>query len=193
MGRNSGSIKHGSWWFLAGVLCAYLFLGISSPRKAAAALEFFARVLWQALPALILVFVLLFLADLLLGKQWINRNLGKESGTRGWLIAIFGGVVAAGPVYGWYALLAEMRQKGMREALVAAFLYSRALKLPLLPLMVHYFGIAYTAILSLCIMLFAPLTGLLLELLLGRHNGGTGIKPHTQAETPSRPVPPRDG
>ena len=55
----------------------------------------------------------------------------------------------------------------MSSALIATFLYSRALKLPLLPLMVHYFGMAYTAVLSLCIVLFSVLCGLLVERFAG--------------------------
>jgi len=37
----------------------------------------------------------------------------------------------------------------MRASLAAVFLNSRALKLPFLPLMIHYFGIAYTLVLCL--------------------------------------------
>jgi len=54
----------------------------------------------------------------------------------------------------------------MRSALAATFLYSRALKLPLLPLMVHYFGAAYTIFVSTCFIVAAVLSGLAMEALM---------------------------
>lgn len=163
MAEQQHKKRHGNWWFLLSVVIAYAIVAVAEPASAARALSFFGRVMAQVLPVLGLVFVLLFLADLLLDKQRVKRYLGRQSGLKGWLAAIFAGVLAVGPIYGWYAVLAEMRQKGMREALIAAFLYSRALKLPLLPLMIHYFGIAYTVTLSLCILLFALFNGIVVE------------------------------
>ena len=42
-------------------------------------------------------------------------------------------------------------------------LYARAIKLPLLPLLAHYFGFAYMLVLSLFIALFALLNGWAME------------------------------
>ena len=74
-----------------------------------------------------------------------------------------GGMLSVGPVYPWYALLGDLQEKGMRNALIAVFLYSRAIKLPLLPLMIHYFGMAYTLVLVFCLALFAILNGVAME------------------------------
>jgi uncharacterized membrane protein YraQ (UPF0718 family) len=166
VGGGKAGRSRGGWLFLAIVAAAYLLLALVDAERVGEALALFARVLGQVVPALALVWLLLFLADLLLDKKRVRQHLGRESGLRGWFGALFAGVFAVGPIYGWYALLAELRQKGMRDALIATFLYSRALKLPLLPLMVHYFGLAYTVVLSLGILLFALLNGLLLERLL---------------------------
>jgi hypothetical protein len=48
----------------------------------------------------------------------------------------------------------------MRASLASAFLYSRAIKLPLLPLMVHYFGGLYTAVLCIYLLVFAFVSGI---------------------------------
>ena len=68
-----------------------------------------------------------------------------------------------GPAYAWYTLLAGLRDQGMRRALVAVFLYARAVKLPLLPIMVHYFGVAYTVTLTACMLGYAVASGILVE------------------------------
>lgn len=72
------------------------------------------------------------------------------------------------PVYPWYALLGEFRSKGMRTGLMAVFLHTRAIKLPLLPLLIHYFGLAYTLTLFGYLILLSLPAGLLLERLVDR-------------------------
>jgi hypothetical protein len=51
----------------------------------------------------------------------------------------------------------------MRPSTAAVFLYARAIKLPLLPLLFHYFGAAYSVVLSLYLAGFALLSGLVME------------------------------
>jgi hypothetical protein len=65
-------------------------------------------------------------------------------------------------------MLAELRAKGTRTALVAVVLYARAIKLPLLPLLGHYFGLPYMLVLSLLLAVFAVVNGWLMERLTPR-------------------------
>ena len=60
-------------------------------------------------------------------------------------------------------LLADLRRKGMQPALIAVLLYARAIKLPLLPLMAHYFGAPFTLVLSGWTLAFAWLSGLVIR------------------------------
>ena len=152
----------GGWLFLLSVLAAYAVTGVVDPETAGQALSFFADVTRNILPVLVIVFFLLLAADVLFQKEWIGHKLGREAGIEGWLLAAVGGVLATGPVYAWYALLREMRKKGMRAALAAVFLYIRAVKLPLLPLMIHYFGTAYTLVLCLYLLGFSIVSGVLI-------------------------------
>jgi len=152
----------GGWLFLLLVLAAYGVTGAIDAEMASQALSFFGKVMHKVLPVLIIVFLLLLAADLLFEPKWIKRNLGKEAGIKGWLIAALGGVLATGPIYAWYALLRELREKGMRASLAAVFLYSRAVKLPLLPLMIHYFGTAYTLVLCVYLLGFSIVSGVLM-------------------------------
>jgi uncharacterized membrane protein YraQ (UPF0718 family) len=153
----------GGWLFLALVLFAYALLGLVNPAATSQSLTFFTHVMGRVLPILGLVFLLLFIANLVLEPKRIRRYLGRESGVKGWVAAVLGGILSLGPIYPWYAMLSELRQKGMRNALIAAFLYSRAVKLPLLPLMIHYFGMAYTLILCLYLIIFSIISGIAVE------------------------------
>ncbi len=153
----------GGWLFLAAVGGLYALVGFFNPSLTAQALSSFESLLIRILPVLLLVFGLLFLASLFLERKWLVRHLGRASGIGGWALTVLCGILSAGPLYAWYPLLGELKEKGVSSALITTFLYSRALKLPLLPLMVHYFGVAYTVALSVCIVVFSVASGLLIK------------------------------
>lgn len=153
----------GGWLFLALVLITYGLFGLTMPAATLRSLSFFIHVMGQVLPVLGLVFLLLFVANLVLVPARVRRYLGKKSGMKGWITAVLAGILSLGPIYPWYAVLSELRQKGMRNALIASFLYSRAVKLPLLPLMVHYFDAAYTLVLYLYLIVFSIISGIVVE------------------------------
>ncbi|WP_305907645.1 hypothetical protein Q9L42_014760 [Methylomarinum sp. Ch1-1] len=161
-GEQQKNRYHG-WTFLVLVLFAYGLVGILNPEASIRAPTFFRQSMGKLIPVLGLIFLLLLIANLVVDPKRISRYLGKQSGLQGWGMAVIGGIVSMGPIYAWYALLSELRQKGMREALIATFLCSRAIKPPLLPLMIHYFGVTYTWVLCLYLIIFAVINGLLVE------------------------------
>ncbi|WP_457668199.1 hypothetical protein [Thiolapillus sp.] len=158
----------GGWLFLMAVVLLYVVL---LPFQAEYVQNSFQRFLHMGrdlLPVLGLVFFFLWLFNLLGSLQEKAASLtGRDSGTRGWLLSMAMGVLSHGPIYPWYPLLRELRQKGTRPALVATFLYARSIKLPWLPVMAHYFGLSYMLILTLLILLLSPLHGWLVEKLHG--------------------------
>jgi uncharacterized membrane protein YraQ (UPF0718 family) len=152
--------------FLAAVCLAYVALGLFSPETALAGLRGFLGLLVKILPTLAIVFALLFLGNLFVDSRTIARYLGRGSRRGGWLIAIVAGIISAGPIYLWYPLLSDLKEKGMREALIATFLYNRAVKIPLLPMMVLYFGPKLAVILTAYMILFSVLNGIMVERIL---------------------------
>jgi uncharacterized membrane protein YraQ (UPF0718 family) len=160
----------GGWYFLAGVVLLYVITAIIEPETIGEALPFAVDIFQKVVPVLFLVFLLLLLGDLFLNPALVKRYLGEGTGMRGWLLAMVGGVLSTGPIYAWYPFLLELRHKGMRNALIIVFLYSRAVKLPLLPLMIHYFGWLFTLMLSLYLLLFSIINGLLFEKLKPNSN-----------------------
>jgi len=163
-----------AWVFLFAVAGLFAFTALFNPAVVSEALASFGSLLTRIIPALALVFCLSFLANLFLEQRWLSRHLGEASGLRGWALAVVCGVLSVGPLHAWYPLLGELKEKGMSGALIATFLYARALKLPLLPLMVHYFGVEFTVLLSLCIIVFSVLSGLLMKNIAGLDGSGGG-------------------
>ncbi len=165
-GRKEKSGKSG-WLFLASVLLLYGLAALIDSDLTLNAAGYFLQIVGSVVPVLVLVFILIFLFNLFFDAARIERHLGRKSGLKGWLFAVAAGVLSTGPVYAWYAVLAEFKRRGMRPSLVAVFLYSRAVKIPLLPLMVHYFGVDYTLVLSLYLIGFSIISGLLMGLIEG--------------------------
>lgn len=149
--------------FLLSIVVVYVIVGIIDFELVRNTLPVLGRLILRIFPVLILVFGIMFLTNLLFEAKGIIRNLGKGSGLRGWLLAISGGIVSAGPIYMWYPLLADLRETGMKDSLIAAFLYNRAIKIPLVPMMVYYFGWPFTITLSFYMVLFSIVNGHVVE------------------------------
>jgi len=164
----SASRRPGGLIFLGIVAAGYALLALKSPAQAQQALYASAQILWKLLPMLAVVIVLLGLFQYLLNPRALSRHLGSESGAKAWLIAAAGGVLSHGPSYVWYPMLADLRARGVRDGLIAAFLYVRAIKLPWLPVMVDYFGWTFTLTLSAVLLLFGVVQGVLMERLEGQ-------------------------
>ncbi|MCG6939117.1 MAG: permease [Gammaproteobacteria bacterium] len=173
--KDSSVKRHKSgiagWIFLGIVLSIYALTAVLDGELAATVITTFSHLLERVLPVLLIVFLLIFVINLLLNPAWIKKYLGHRSGITGWLVAIAGGVLSTGPVYPWYALLSELRERGMKMSLAAVFLYSRAVKLPLIPMLIHYFGLSYTLVLLAYLLIFSIFSGLAMERLQGSNPG----------------------
>ena len=135
--------------FPVAVLVAYGILFVAMPNKASLALKSSGNIFLNMLMPLGLVFILMLLLNLFLKPTQIARFLGKGSGIKGVLLPAAAGIVSAGPIYVWYPLLKELRGKGAGNSPIVIFLYNRAVKPFLLPVMIAYFGWEYAVILTL--------------------------------------------
>jgi len=155
---------YGGWWFLFIVIALYFLIGFFNTDFVSASLKHFQALVISITPILALVFIILWLLNLSQGMQDKLAQLAdKNSGIKGWLLAVLGGILSHGPVYAWYPLLQNLETQGARPALIASFLYARSIKIPYLPLMVHYFGMSYTVLVTIYIAIFSVLHGWLVE------------------------------
>ncbi len=150
------------------VAAIYLVIFYLDPSKGEKALFAAAGTLKIIGPVLILVLFLIALMNTWIDPKSIAKHMGGESGAKGWIIALAGGVLTHGSSLVWYPLLADLRGHSVKDGLIVAFFYARAVKIPWLPVMVSYFGLPFTVILSLYIVLGAWLQGMLADKMLGR-------------------------
>ena len=156
----------GKWIVLIIVTFFYIILALVNLDIAKIVIAQFFQLVWKILPVFAFTFVLMFISNLLLDAKKIIKYTGESAGIKGWFIAIVTGVLSSGPIYMWYPLLSDLKDKGMKDAFITTFLYNRAVKIPLLPVMIYYFGITFTVILSVYMILFSVINGLVVHKIL---------------------------
>jgi uncharacterized membrane protein YraQ (UPF0718 family) len=151
---------------LALVAAGYLITFLLNPDAAFKALSAAGQTLGSIAPIIVAVFFLMALINTFFKPKSIGKHLGKKSGAKGWFIGLAGGILSHGPAYVWYPILSDIRSHGARNGLIIAFLYTRAIKLPWLPLMASYFGLAFTLLLCFYIIIGAWLQGIAADAIL---------------------------
>ncbi len=146
------------------VALLYLLTFLLDPSSAKASALAALKTLEMIAPILLIVFFLMALLNTFINPKKIAKHLGKESGFKGWVIALAGGILSHGPGYIWYPMLSDLREHGARDGLIVAFFYARSIKLPWLPLMISYFGFAFTALLAFFVLLGAWLQGVMVDI-----------------------------
>lgn len=149
--------------FLILVVVVYVVVGIADSESALAALSAFWKLFKGIIPVLAVVYLMLFLSGLFITSKLVLKYMGEGKRRSGWLISIVSGIISSGPIYLWYPLLSDLKEKGMRESYIACFLYNRAVKIPLLPMMILYFGIRFTTVLTAIMIVFSVLNGYFVE------------------------------
>jgi uncharacterized membrane protein YraQ (UPF0718 family) len=114
-------------------------------------------------PYLIIIFLLMLFNELIISPESIKKFLGKNSGWKGLLATSVFGIISVGPVYVWFPLLNDLKKHGLTDKLIAIFMYNRAVKLQVLPVMILYFGVRYSVIFTLFIIFASFFIGVIVE------------------------------
>ncbi len=152
-------------WFLAVVIVALVGISLFDPSRIFPIIKKIEHLTIKLLPIFVMVIVLTATINYFLKPKKIMKYFGKESGIKGEIFALLGGIVSHGPMYAWYPMLEDMKKHGLKMGLIAVFMYARAIKLPLLPFMVGLFGVSLSIVINLYIILFALLQGRIIDIL----------------------------
>ena len=164
--NNEKRSQKGPWIFLGFSVLLFLLVLLFDKEKALETSGYFYHLVLEILPFLVVVFVLMVFINLFLKTSMLIKYMGEGSGIKGWLIAVFAGILSIGAIYLWFPILKNMLDKGVKPGLVATFLYNRGIKLNWLPLMALYFGMKYVVVLTLVTVLVSILQGLIIDFLL---------------------------
>ncbi len=164
-GKKRKEDKYYGIHFLGSVVFLYLLLFLFNPANIEKSLKVSADALIQIFPSLLLIILLMGIMNYFVNPKTVSKYVGKGSGIKGWFLAIFAGILSHGPVYAWYPFLRDLRNQGMKSGLIAAFLYNRAIKIPLLPLMVYYFGTRFVLIFTCYIVVASIVQGWIIQMI----------------------------
>lgn len=141
--------------FMFLMILVYVLVFFINPSLATTSLNSATKSFVNLLPMLAFVFFVIFIINVFLKPESISRHLGKDSGIKGWVYALIGSVLISGPPYVLYPMLKELRKSGMKYSLIAMFLNNRNVQPAFLVVMVYYFGLQFTVVVSLYTLIFA--------------------------------------
>ncbi len=158
----------GRWLFLLVMFFVYTATFFISRSKAEVTLHIFIKLLFEVLPILLIVYLFQLLLDYFVSNKRLKHFMEAKKGIREWVIAIVGGILSVGPGYVWYPLLKDLKDKGVKDRFLVAFLYNRAIKIPWLPMLIFYFGWMYSLILLVVMVIASIPTAIITERFVNR-------------------------
>ena len=163
--KSSNTIKFKGTKFLFFVIIVYIIIFLFDNQNISLSLIKSYEVLLKLLPIFFVIIIITTLINYFLSPKSIMKHFGKDSGIKAWFFAIIGGIISHGPMYAWYPMLSEMRKNGLKDGLLATFMYTRSIKIPFIPIMIDYFGILFSILLFIYIILGGVLQGIIIEAL----------------------------
>ncbi len=152
-----------SWIFLLISISLFLIAILFKIEKTLSIITFFGNTLLKIFPAFVLVFIIMTFVNYFVTPKKTKKFFENKSNAYGWGISIVSGIISTGPIYLWYPLLADLKEHGVKISYIAGFLYARAIKPALIPLMILYFGIKFTIIVTIFTMIGAIINGIIVE------------------------------
>ncbi len=138
--------------YYIGVMILYAFSFIQYKKITIISLIELMKVLRSLFIPLIIVFIFLLILETPKGKKMLKKAITSKYSA---ILFIFAGVLSVGSIYVIYPILYELKKKGVSYAHISAFLYARAIKLPLLPLLAYYFSLTYAIVFTLTLFIFS--------------------------------------
>jgi len=155
-----------AWYFVLIMLITHITLYFFNTQAFNKSINFFLNLLNKIIPIFILIFFLMVLMNFFVTTKIITKHF-KDKKIKAWIFAILSGIISTGPIYMWYPLLRNAREKGVSHGLISCFLYNRAIKIFLIPIMIFYFGIKYILILSVLMIIMSIIQGITINKFLG--------------------------
>ena len=160
--------KKTKWYFLILVVFAYASIAVWRLDIFFQALKFSGHIFSKLAPAFVFVFAIMVISNYFLTADRVIKHVGARAGWRKWVYVIAAGIVASGPIYLWYPVLKDLKDKGMEDGLVATFLYNRAIKFSFIPLMIVYFNWSFIITLTILMIIASVIQGIAINKLTSK-------------------------
>jgi len=152
--------------FAATLIAAVIVLWIF-PNKVSAATTATWNYFLEMIMILPAVMVIMGIFSVYVSKELVVKYMGKTSGIKGILLAIFFGMLPTGPLYVAFPLAVALRSKGASISNIIIFLSAWAcIKLPQELVELQFLGIEFMAARLILTIIFVAIMGLFIERLI---------------------------
>jgi len=158
----------GNWLFLFFVVFVFLIIWLFNFRIFLIISADFWYMFVKILPVILLVYVIIFWFNLIISNKKIVQFLKKWSYTRKLILSVFFGILSSWPIYLWYWLLKQINDAWLTLWHISSFSYARAIKLPLLPIMIPYFWLKFSIIFFVVLFIFSFCQALIVDFIYNR-------------------------
>lgn len=155
--------------FFISTILLYIVIAVINKTIALKATKRFLTTFIKLVPVFIGVVLLLAIINSYISKKKLQRFFTR----RGFIVypvSIIAGWISSGPIYAWYPLLAGLSDEGLKPSAIALFLYNRAIKIPLIPIMIYYFGLKLAILISILIIIGSIPSAFIVEKLVIRNH-----------------------
>ena len=132
--------------FMLFVAVLYLILYFFHSDQIQESVKHFGKNLLMLLPIFLLVILLSAIINYFFPKEKIVKMLQKQSTYKTYIYSLVAGIISHGPIFAWFPLLKELKDKGISKGTLITFIYGRSIKITLLPVMLGFFGKWYVII-----------------------------------------------
>ncbi len=165
----------GKYLFLFSIFALYFVLFFINKTLFWQVFKYFLKLMKEVSWIFLFIVFLMFLSNLFLGGKKILHFFQNAKGVKMWIFAIVGGILSSGPIYMWYPILLDLREKGLKDSLIVVFLYNRAIKIPLIPMMLYYFSLKFIIVLTIYMIIFSIINGFVMEKILKEYENSNSI------------------
>ncbi len=151
-----------SWYFLLIMVIVYILSYFFYTDIFTSSISFAWKIFESIIPLLFIIFAIMLIVNKIFETNIFKKYLLSRR-KRTWFVAIGTGILSTGPIYMWYPLLNDLQKRGARPGFIATFLYNRAIKIPMLPMLIFYFGLTYTIVLTIVMIIFSLIDGFIVE------------------------------
>lgn len=122
----------------------------------------------KLLPVLFLVYFFIFIFSFILDTKKIKNFLENWWTVKKFFFSVFWWILSSWPLYLWYPLLKDLKKKWLTDGHIASFIYARAIKIPMMFLMISYFSLKFTIIFNIILFFLAFLIWPIFNILINK-------------------------
>ncbi|MBN2260566.1 MAG: hypothetical protein JW702_08470 [Clostridiales bacterium] len=157
------------------VIITYLILFYFNKVKTIDSFTYAWGIFIEIIPILGLIYIFMVIFNFIPEKK-LRAYMQKTSGFYQYLILSLLGMISHGPIYAWYPILSDLKTRGLTYGSIGAYLFSKGIKLTLIPLMIYYFGAKLTVLFSATLFSLSFIQAFLIDLFMNEKKSATPVE-----------------